>query len=1103
MKRADGDLEMLVAAARQFAAMQDSFAPEAALERTLGARAVREPVLAARVLSALRLDCTIEAGPAGERWLMRPAARRKVLDTAAAEALAGSAADTPVADALAGRGDFAPEALERMVTGVAGAGAMEAVAVALDRAGPAAPGFEKLVRIRSALNTRRAEARTDARLAAGFFGRETQLARLAAWIDSAQTDPPVRTVHVSGLPGIGKSFLLERVIQMARSGPQPILIALDFDRSGLNVLDAHAFIEEISRQLADALPEAAATLRDLRLRSAEQRATETGTSASYSLPRELLAAMGRAVGASGRRVLVVLDTLEVLRRRGETQVMTLFDRLDTLLRSGIAPLAVISAGRGDALDPVPNRVEDRVRLDGLEEGAARLLLEAKGVPPALWPRILPLARGNPLLLTLAAKAFDDAGYDAADIPAGAGEETIGGYLYRAVLSRVPERLRRIANEGLILRSIDAERLTGIVAPALGLSLAEDEARRALGDLAAHHWLVEPEPGGGLRHREDIRRAFLPLLYAGPADTRAAAEAINLAAAVWFAARDPVEALYHRLQATRFGHPMPELPVDLARALAEPVIEELPPAARDALLQAQGRRSGFARAEVPDDASGEEVQPGGGGDRASASAQQPIAEPGAPGNAFADRDGRRLDKAAGAEVGFRTTPQAQPAQGPPRRGAAGASGGGRSGGAAPDPRALRDLELTLERGDLREAGHVYRAASGRTGMPSGPSARPVLSYLWLSGHWSAALRLARAQPALTGPEVLAESPHLHGRVALEIAAEADFGGLVRRLRDDDEGFALARTAHDASQRVGMVAGALDFAFLASGRPDEQMPRRLELARSLLAAAHPQTPAAEAAPALDAADAARRAFGLFHEPLAAGGPDVRHPAVRAELVQALNPYGAALHALVSDEPEGRVAAYLEGLRPRLPEAAALFRPDLRGAEALPGRLVAGAADVAAALTALGLAADWSSVHVIGRSRADLRLIAAAAERWRRRVSGLWSHGRLHPAGWPADGGSDRLAARCLTRIVEALDPVGAAWRELGFWRAADDPGVRRRFAAWTAAAGVAAGQVAGRPGASLEALLAAGAPGAVAVPLAVLMAQGLAPVGADSHSKVNQG
>lgn len=1046
MKRAAGDLDALVAAARSFAAVQDSFAPEAALAAAMGPRAGQEPVVAARVLSALRQDCTVEAGKT-ERWLMRPAARRKIL---AGDVSVGEA-ETPVANALAGRGAFALEELDRMLAGETAPEELEAAAVALDRAGPSAPGFDRLDRLRGALNTRRAQARTDAHLAGGFFGREAELARLAEWIAAPQSGPPMRTIHVSGLPGIGKSFLLERVVQMTRLSLDPILVTLDFDRAGLNVLEAHGFFEEISRQLGDAVPDASAQLRALRLKSAERRAAETGTTARYSVPRDLLDAMAGAVKGTGRHVLVVLDTLEVLRSRGETQVMTLFDRMDSLAEYGVAPLAIISAGRGDALDPVPERVEDRIRLEGIEDSAARLLLSARGVPERLWPRILPLARGNPLLLTLAAKAFEDTAYDAGDIPAGASEETIGGYLYRAILSRVPERLRRIANEGLILRAIDAEALTGAVAPALGLTLTAEEARSALTELATHHWLVESDGAGKVRHRQDVRRAFLPLLYDGTTETRRAAEAINLRAAEWYGMRDPASALYHRLQATRFGHPMPGVPAELAREITGPILDELPAPARDAVLQAQGRRSGFARAGAPEDVP-KDVGLG----------ELPLPAP--PGETT---DVQVVGDGAGAPL---------------------ADTEGRAKRAQPDERAVRDLELMLEKGDLREAGHVFSAGFGGALEAASPGALVALCYLWLAGRWAAAFDLFRGLPRSAIERALEESPHLRGRVLLEMQAEAAFGKLLTMLADVRI-FDLARRSHDASQRTGMVGGALDFAFLAASQTDAVLPRRLELARSLLASAYGATDGAgDADYALGAARSLRQDFGLFHEPLEGGGPDERRPAVQAGMLQALNPYGAPLHAMVSGAPEGRIAAFLEGLRPWLPEAAALFTPDLRGTETLPDRLRAGPPDVVAALTAMGLCADWSSAHVIGRSLADLRLIATSAERWRRTVAGMWSYGAGCPEGWTGQPSEDRMSAARLDRLVIAPDPVAAARRQLAFWQGASDRAAGR-FARWVAAARARGDARIGRPGEALTALLGVGAPGVVAVPLAVLTAHGV--------------
>ncbi len=1094
MKTPGPEFEEFTEAARRFAALQDSFTPEAALKAAMGPRAISEPILAARVLSSLRKDCTVERGKTGEMWLMRPGARRKTLGGASSgtDWIAESAApaETPVQAALAGQGDFAPEALDAMIAGGGDPERLGGVAIALDRAGPSAPGFGRLVQIRSALNAARAEARSDALLAGGFFGREAELALLAEWIAHPQEKPPVRTVHVSGLPGIGKSYLLERVIQMARLDHRPILVILDFDRSGLNVLDVHGFFEEISRQIGDALPEAAGRLRDMRLRSAERRAAETGSTARTSLPRELLDAMAKAVAASGRRTLVVLDTLEVLRSRGETQVMTLFDHFDLLAEYGLRPLALISAGRGDALDPVRkrpgqqiDRVEADIRLDGLEDSAARVLLETRGVPKSLWPRILPLAQGNPLLLTLAAKALTETDFDETELPPNASAATIGGYLYRAILSRVPERLRRIANEGLVLRSIDPETLREVVAPALGLTLTPDEARDDLNTLATHHWLVEHDRGDWIRHRSDVRRAFLPLLYDETAANRDITEAINLRAAEWFAMRDPLTTLYHRLQLTQFGHPFPEVSSELARAFTDSLLDELPDRARDHVLQTQGRRSGVARGPSMKSAEAEPaLAPSAGGEapapkrmimRVRPVKSAPAGDSGALRFAV-DPTRMRLVPVEADEAG--ATP--------------------------PDERAVRDLELMLEKGDLREAGHILAygyegsfAASDRAGLVA-------VSYLWLSGRWSAARAVHRRLEEADIARAMVDSPHLSGRVLLEMTAEFAFSKAVRFLRWD-KGQELARISYEGSTRSGLVGGALDFAFLAAGLEPDALPRRLDLAQSLLAPSMSLDVGAEAsALALSSAEAARSGFGLFYEPMAAGGPDERAQEFRAQALQSLNPYGAPLHALVSGEGVDEVLTqYLTDLQPNLPRAAALFLPEIKGVGELPERLRSGPPDVVSALTAMGLGGDWPPGCALTHRSTDLRLIAQSAERWRRTIAGLWSYGRARPTGWAGADETDWISADRLRRLEAAADPVGGALAQLHFWEEpwgvpvsgrAAPPAVLRRLEGFVSKAARQLSNTATLPSeTALAALLKAGAPGVVAVPLAVLMSRGIQP------------
>jgi hypothetical protein len=539
-------LESLRVRLSQQAALMTQFRPQDLLRQVAAAELQSTPLLATQALAALRGDCMVETASDGEIWTMRPGSRRKVLGDSAAPPDT-STGDSEIARALAGEGDYAPDALDAVIRDGADLKRLQVMATALDRAGKSAPGHDLLSALRARLNHAQTVKQTDTALQAGFFGREAELAAAGKWITAPQSSPPLTSLHVSGLPGVGKSYLLERIVQIARRESNPIILRLDFDRSGLQISDAHTFFDEISRQLADNLPQEAKRLRDLRLASAAEHAALTVQSRSVSLPRGLLEAMGTVVRAqTGRTVLIVLDTLEVLRARGDTHIRTLFEHLDKLVEFGMPAVAVLSAGRGDALDPAPDRMGLPMPLTGLEEPAARDLLKERKVPPEHWPRILRLTRGNPLQIALAARAVEVGAFD--DVGDDADLDLLSGYLYRAILSRVPPDLRRIAQEGLIMRWIDAAALEEVLAPVLGLTLSPGQAGPLLDLLASQHWLVSRD-AQSLRHRPDVRAAFLPLIYH---DAREAAAEIDARAADWFADRDPLSALYHRLQLTRSG-----------------------------------------------------------------------------------------------------------------------------------------------------------------------------------------------------------------------------------------------------------------------------------------------------------------------------------------------------------------------------------------------------------------------------------------------------------------------------------------------------------------------------------------------------------------------
>ena len=512
MKPLPDHLETLSERARLYAALHDGFRPVDAITWANGGSVPDDTQTVARALAMLRPDCGALPAehPDPPLWSMRPAARRKILATEMPDDTDDVDFSTPITDALTGKRDYAPARLAALAEQGRDIARIAAITGTLDRAGPRAKGYKHLVALRGLLNRLRAEKRTDAILSEGFVGREDELARLARWIAKPQSTTPLKAIYISGMAGIGKSFLMEQAVQNARLKHLPIFVRLDFDRSGLNVLDRESFIDEISRQVGDGLPEISKALRELRLKIAGKDAPVTDS--KQTEPQQtLIETLARAVRASGRTLLIILDTLEVLRSAGETRIEALFENLDLLSHAGIDRISIIAAGRGNALEPAPNRITGKpLRLTGLPDHAARAFLRDRNVPDALWPRVMALARGNPLFLLLAAKAVAQDGFDEAELPDDITDETVGGYLYRAILSRLPAPLNRVATEALLLRDVTPEILLHVVAPVTAPDLTRAGADKAFELLKSSGLAGDVRPR---RHRDPAPHRRPPRLPA--------------------------------------------------------------------------------------------------------------------------------------------------------------------------------------------------------------------------------------------------------------------------------------------------------------------------------------------------------------------------------------------------------------------------------------------------------------------------------------------------------------------------------------------------------------------------------------------------------------
>ncbi|MCE7796378.1 ATP-binding protein [Sphingobium sufflavum] len=593
----------LVAQAKRFAALSAIFDPVDAVPE-----AARESAeLASVVASALAVASDTNPRQ-GTGWLIRMAERRYILDDlyahgaldAAIAERRALAMDQPahdLLDALSARAPFEAEGVRAAIEHPDTPQEMiERIVTALDRAGPIAAAHPHIVAARLRLAQFGDSARWAAVRARGFVGRARETAELRDWLQSPVTAPPSRAALLTGCPGIGKSALLDAMTQVAVADYGALVIRLDFDRAGLDVLDQTGLTMEVARQLVDRIGDAATSLLDARLEAAKSEGGPSGTTRSLrsDLPGALADSIGMAVAKANRPVLLILDTMEVLRARGETHPAMLFDWIDRLVTRGLQPLWIMAAGRGDVLDRIPDRRGPHIPLEGLDGAAAASLLKDSGLTEAAQAAVLAIAGGNPLVLRLAAKVV--AAHGTAALPqAQLTGDVTAGFLYRFLLSRINDPdLRRLAHPGMIARRLSADFLREVLAPELGLAgMSEARAEALFAILASEHWLVERDPGDPafVRHRGDMRALLLPMLYA---DQPVQCARIDAAAVRWFGRRgddaSQFDAAYHRLQLLRRRPARPMIGADIARRFDPATITELPPQAQKLVAQAAGRRS---------------------------------------------------------------------------------------------------------------------------------------------------------------------------------------------------------------------------------------------------------------------------------------------------------------------------------------------------------------------------------------------------------------------------------------------------------------------------------------------------------------------------------
>ncbi|WP_294535034.1 hypothetical protein [uncultured Rhodoblastus sp.] len=539
------------------------------------------PQVSEETLEALAPDVETNIVHPG-KWRLRDAVRRRTLQAASPAELEAALEpspgndDDPLRKALKARRDPSADAIDRLDEDGLSA-LLASLAWAPDFEGYGDPQLLR-ERVAALLARRRRDADIARITAAPFFGREGELDQLvefatapAAVLEAGNSLPVRRYIYVWGVGGAGKSTLFAHLERRFQGLPAPpLLVHIDCDQPGFDPADPVALVTTLFRQMSLVVsPEEAKTLRERsrQLAGAAQDAivslgerigAHRGQAAKLAARRSLTLEAApsfeslesvatetqsvlqsvvfdalRRVCASGRPLVLLIDTAELIFARGSEDVSVLRDWFETIGGSmGVADLRVILAGRTPAAALGPQTlatslsdfwsVSPPIELADLDERNAVAMLQALGVDDpkiaAMTAQVLPR---SPLVLRIAAGVWENDAERPGFVDAISRGKVDGAVAARYLTERVVRHLSSVAARPYVLAAcvppfVTRDILDAVVAPVVDDAPGPVSAEAVYSGLAAAGWLTRIDLSTDqISFHPEVRRLILSMMRANP------------------------------------------------------------------------------------------------------------------------------------------------------------------------------------------------------------------------------------------------------------------------------------------------------------------------------------------------------------------------------------------------------------------------------------------------------------------------------------------------------------------------------------------------------------------------------------------------------------